>query len=832
MIQTLKNILMSVWYYLSNRNYRTIRGSLCFDSGYYRRMNPDLAGTGVDPLLHYMTRGFAELRQPSLFFDIPYYLKQNPGLKENGQDLLLHFLSNGWRIGMKPNLLFDPLWYVQDNSDVDFTRINPLTYFLKQGGRGASSLYFNATYYTTEYQDVATSTEIPLAHYLLVGVLEKRRPSLYFDTEWYLDKTPVLHKSEMDPLTHYFDFGIQERKSPSPLFDPNFYVEMYNVEEAGDLFAHYVQYGAAAGHWPCSWFDPEFYREQYLTPKKDSTLPLDHYLSKGLWEALYPNRRVYELLSKPVISLLVPVYNVTPAQLNNCIRSILYQSYPHWELCLADDCSTREEVRPLLEQWASRDRRIKVAFLDSNLGISGATNAAAALATGSYLGFLDNDDELANDCLFTVVQKINSEGADLYYTDEDLIGEDGRQFSVFNKPDFNKELLLSHNYVTHFVVADKTLYDKVGGFDRALDGAQDFDLFLKLSEQANKIVHIPEVLYHWRASESSTSINHDQKQYADEAGRKAVANALARRGVSAQVALTDWKFFYRIKKELVKSPLVSIVILYRADDNFEEWFSGLLSRTDYSDTEFLVIGDTEQQLHPLKQLADDLGRKLRFLQVSSETTPAGSYNEAVRQSSGQYIVFLNSQVQLQKSNWVEAMLEYAMEKNSGMVGGRILPFKEDEFVTTVPDLNQQSGLYYARFMQRCSQHMNGLQSVQNVLALSWDLAMVERKCFLDCDGFAEESLGHLFADSDLCLRMREKGYENVYTPFALGQWLRSEEKQPGLSGSSKRHEKTFFQEKWQEVLRSGDPYYNFGVLDQHGIDQGEFLKWYAGETSQ
>lgn len=829
MKQTIKNILMSVWYFLFNKRYRTLRSSICFDSGFYKRTYSDVMSDGIDPLLHYFTLGYKELRQTSLLFDIPYYLKQDPSLKETDQDLLFHFLGGGWQIGMKPNMLFDPLWYVADNPEVDFSRINPLTHFLKKGGHGASSLYFDSAFYAAEYQDAGTSTEIPLAHYLMIGVPERRRPSLYFDMKWYIDKTPILRESEIDPLTYYFDYGIAERKSPSPLFDPKYYMERYNVQEQGDLFAHYVKHGAPAGHWPCSWFDPEFYREQYLIPVNDSTPPLDHYLEKGVQNTLYPNRRVYELLHKPVISLLVPVYNVTPAHLNNCIRSVLYQSYPHWELCLVDDGSTRKEVRPLLEYWASWDSRIKVNFLDENMGISGATNAAASLATGRYLGFLDNDDELANDCLFRVVEKINSEEADLYYSDEDLIGEDGRQFSVFNKPDFNEELLLSHNYVTHFVVVDKILYEKVGGFDQDLDGAQDFDLFLKLSEKAKKIIHIPEILYHWRASESSTSIHHDQKQYANEAGRKAVVNALKRRGLNAKVEMTDWKFYYRIKREQGAFPQISVLILYTADSDFGTWFPNLLSCTGYSKTDFFIVCDTEEKLLSLKQRTQDHGRQIHLLSTIPGSSPAACFNEAVRQSRGQFIVFLNSQVQLQKNDWIESMLEYALAPDSGIVGGRILPFHGDEFVTTIPDLSEQSDFYFARFLQRCSQHMNGLQCVQNVLALSWDLVMVERENFLAFDGFNDELFGYLFADSDLCLRMRAKGYEHIYTPFALGQWLIPEEKQLGHLESLSYQERTSFQKKWHELLHSGDPYYNYGVLEQNGIDFDEFLQWYAGE---
>lgn len=654
------------------------------------------------------------------------------------------------------------------------------------------------------------------------------KKSLLFNADWYRDKIPGLQNSLQDPLIHYIDFGVQEGKSPSPFFKPVYYKNTYHPELSEDLFVHYLKRGIQANHRPCPWFDPEFYREQYLLPHGNRTAPLKHYLAEGLRRQLYPNSEVYGLREKPVISLIVPVYNVSALHLNNCIRSVLYQSYPHWEICLVDDCSTNKDVRRLLEKWDAVDSRIKVDFLEQNQGISGATNAAVALARGEYLGFLDNDDELAEECLFTLVQKINSDAADLYYSDEDLIGEDGRQFSVFYKPDFNAELLLSHNYVTHFVLTERKLYHDVGGLDSRLDGAQDFDLFLKLSEKAKKIVHIPDILYHWRASESSTSVNHEQKHYADEAGKKAVADALARRQISGEVLSTEWKFFYRIKKERQGDPLVSVIVLSRGVDDFKEWLSELLSRTNYLNTEFIVVVSCKEELQLLKPLSENSERTVKCLLHTNTKALATHYNQAVFESSGQYLVFLNPWIRIQADDWLEAMLEYAMAETSGIVGGRVIPCQENDLVATVPDTDRQSDLYYARFLQRCSQHMNGLQCVQNAIALSWDLAMVERNSFLELDGFTEQSLGNLFADSDLCLRMRARGYENIYTPFAFGIWRKPEETLPLPSKSVTSAEKLFFQKKWQEILRTGDPYYNCGVLAQHDIDRDSFLDWYTG----
>ncbi len=828
MLEYIKKIIVNNWTRCFNRSYRIISRSIYFDPDFYRLTYPDVNASGADPLLHYATRGYQELRQPGPFFNSLYYVKQAPELKDNLQDPLIHYLDGGWLKGLKPHPLFDPQWYMKENPELDFSGMDPFTHFLESGCGNPSSTYFNVSYYQRRYGDTAEGMANPLKHYLLYGVQDKRQPGIYFDTEWYLDRTPILRTNEIDALTHYFNYGIAEGKSPSPLFDPAYYSQTCSVEKGEDLFLHYLQHSRDDDRRPCSWFDPSFYRKQYMGEDWLQD-PLEHFLSTGLRVGLYPCEEVWKLPEKPVVSILVPVYNVSSVYLNNCIRSIIHQSYPHWEICLADDCSTDDEVRILLEQWVRKDSRIKAVYLDKNLGISGATNAAATLATGQFFGFLDNDDELDNECLFRMVEKINREKADLLYSDEDLIGDDGSRFNIFHKPDFNRELLLSHNYVTHFVVTDRRLFEKVGGFDEELDGAQDYDLFLKMSEQAEKIVHVPEVLYHWRASETSTSINHDEKSYADAAGRKAVSNALVRRGIDGEVSYTDWKFFYQAQRRIAGTPLVSVIARYPKGDGCNEYVAELVSSTDYKHCEYMIVADLQSQCTEV--LSKSSGWQVSI--IGPGDTVAAGFNQAVQQCSGEFVVFLNGMLLPEKGDWLESLLQYAQEKGSGMVTGRVLPFNDDDPVTTVPDLQNGSEHYYAMFLQRCSQHMNGLQCTQNIFAVSWDMTMVRRSSFLVFNGFVEEGDSDLFADIDLGFRMAEKGYEHVYTPYAAARCLRLAENQ-GCFDETEPGEgkKAVFQRKWHSLLMQGDPYYNRGVLDQEGVDNSDFLKWYAGDAVQ
>lgn len=820
----LKNFFLNAWYALFNEDYRLLKKSLFFDPIYYRKMNPDVLSTGTNPLRHYVTEGFKD-KSPSTLFDSHYYRKQLSSLTLQEDNPLIHYLRSGWQEGIKPNCLFDPRSYIKENPKVDFSRTDPLTHYIQKRKDESIPPYFDAIFYRKKYDDVVTSGIHPLEHYLSIGIAERRQTSLLFDVEWYLDRTPVLLKKNMEPFSHYLDYGISEGKSPSPLFDPAYYKSTYKVSESCDLFVHYMTYGVPADHRPCSWFDPEFYRSSYLAAEKNTVIPLVHYLEKGVNEGLYPNRNVNDLAEKPKISIVVPVYNVSPSFLNNCIRSVLYQSYPNWELCLADDCSSNKDIKPLLKRWAIQDKRIKVVFLDENKGISGATNAAASLASGDYFGFLDNDDELAPDCLFMVVNNINTTGADLYYSDEDLIGEDGSQLSVFRKPSFNNNLLLCHNYITHFVVTAMDLFRKVKGFDPAMDGAQDFDLFLKLSEQAKKIIHIPEILYHWRALESSTSINHEQKQYADEAGKNALQAAMDRRKISATVELTEWKFYYRINRRLAHHPTVTVVSCFRHDGLFEEWFTALHKNTSYKNVEYLALPDDE--IPPAKEIEG----VLRYLPGTANQPLAAKYNVAVQESRGEYIVFLDSRIQILNKDWIEEMLKYCTSPQAGFVTGRILPHGDEEFVSHKPDIRCLSPLYYNRFLQECSRHMNGMQCTQNVFALSWNFSMVSKKRFLDLGGYDTQSFASLFADSDFCLRMGQLGYLHIYTPFALAKSDVPEEKQFKQTWDADQ-EKSQFQKRWNKELLSGDPYYNHRLSDSVSCKQQEFVNWYAGESRE
>ena len=839
MVIKLRHILTTIWYRLTSPSYRLLLRSGLFDPHFYLKNNPDVASSGAEPLAHYLSKGFTEHRQPGPLFDAKYYIHQAPNLDLGLSNPLLHYLTIGRYQGLRPNPLFDPEymgWQIGDEA----SQTDPFSRFLQgelpQRHPSSPSPYFDPHFYCRKYSDAAHLSADPVAayiHFLKVGRAENRQPSAYFDTSFYLDKTPVLREMGLDPISHYCMFGYRELKSPSPVFDAAFYVRTYGLAEGCDPFTHFLQNQGHDDRRPCHWFESVFYNEAHLSMLVDAQLPLKHFLESGLRGGLYPNRQIFEFTVKPLISVIVPVYNVEIAHLNNCIRSVLYQSYPHWQLCIADDCSTNPEIRPLLTNWATSDPRIKIVFLHENSGISAATNAAEKLAEGSYLAFLDNDDELALDALQTIVQHVNTDPVDLYYSDEDLIGAAGRQFSIFRKPDYNSELLLCHNYVTHLVMARKALFEEVGGCDANLNGAQDLDLFLKLSEKADAIVHIPEILYHWRASASSTSVNHSQKHYADESGRRAVAMAMARRGFPGDALFTDWKFFYRAKRSIKKDLSVSLVISWeRQSSGMLPWLTNLLVSAGYGVSQLIMVVVAQECQAIATSFGEKAGIDTVCRIVPSDLSPAAKCQSIIPDIQSEFVACVGSDLENFGEEWLAALVEYGQLPDVGIVAGRVdHPADYVDTASPIPDCGKTSPFYFHHFLTGCSQLMNGLHCPQEVIGVSGDLCLIRSELLKAMAPFDSSEFPFIFAFTDISFRLVLQGKKNIYTPYCHATMAEEGITRRRLwSLAALQDEKVRFQVKWSSFLKNGDPLYNIGTVTDNGIAEDTFREWLTGES--
>jgi len=296
------------------------------------------------------------------------------------------------------------------------------------------------------------------------------------------------------------------------------------------------------------------------------------------------------------ISIICPVYNVDKKYLQKCICSVLYQSYYYnWELCLVYDGSSNSDIKPILEEYSSKDHRIKIKFLKENQGISVASNEAVSLSTGDYLCFLDDDDELAEDALYETFKVIRKNEPDIIYSDEIIESTEGESIIGHYKPDYSPDLLLSHNYITHLLVVKKSLFYDVGGFSSKYDGAQDYDLILKLTERTGKICHIPKALYYWRKVLTSINRKGDTECDPHYAGKMALEAALERRKIEGKVLDGYAEYNYRLQRKLLGCPLISIIIPFKDENEYLKiCIEGILNKTTYQNYEIVGINNNSE----------------------------------------------------------------------------------------------------------------------------------------------------------------------------------------------------------------------------------------------
>jgi glycosyltransferase involved in cell wall biosynthesis len=501
------------------------------------------------------------------------------------------------------------------------------------------------------------------------------------------------------------------------------------------------------------------------------------------------------------------VHDTNPHYLSCCIRSVLYQAYPHWQLCLVDDCSTNEEIPDVLRQWATRDNRISVAFHQSNTGISGATATGVEMAVGDYLGFLDHDDELTPD----------ETGASLFYTDEDLIGDDGSRQGVFHKPDFNRELLFSHNYITHLVVIKKELYRKIGAMSGAYDGAQDFDLVLRATEQTEQVFHIPHVLYHWRTAATSTSINHEKKPYAHEAGKRALAESLARRKIAADVVDNHLKFHYRVVYRRTAEPRISVLVWSPGSDPIStRQLETIRAQAGYDNFEVIRLP---------KSGAD--------LTSHSPADKAAAFHEVIAADRADYIALIGAAPQDISESWLHHLAAPLLQDPGlGIVCGRVAYDGQDGRSLAIPDLNDHSDHHFGAVLAAMSRHLNGLHNPQLVRCCDWSICLFSRALYRQIGGFDRKRFPGELAMHDFSLSVFKTGKKILFIPDVvvdLGAEMAPEhgQRSAGVTG-----EREAFQQKWRDLLARPDPFYNTGRLMEHRIGHRHFQRWLTGREEE
>lgn len=464
----------------------------------------------------------------------------------------------------------------------------------------------------------------------------------------------------------------------------------------------------------------------------------------------------------PLFSILVPVYNTPIPYLREMLDSVRNQTYQKWQLCIANANPENEDVARILNQYIEMDIRIQVVNVPENLGIAQNTNKALSIAKGDYIGLLDHDDMLAADALFEVAKTINDKNADVIYTNEDKITMSGeKHFQPNFKPEYNLDMLRSNNYICHFFIAKASLMKEIGGFRGEYNGAQDYDMIFRCTERADNIVRIPKVLYHWRMHEQSTAENPESKRYAFDAGKKVIEDHLKRCEESAEVQMTEYPGFYRVKYAIKEKPRVSVVIV--------------------KETKNMIPKDT------LIKIADDYGRDrvefdvvdgnykgdIEFDGISINTLPwkkecnnTEMLNYGIEKTKNEYILVLSSYIIKVSDNYIETFVSNTMRKNVGAVGGKMyfsngtiknagLFIKKDGTIEEV----------FKKLPRLCVGYMNRQSMQQNMQAITFDDIMFKKSLWEKIKNGISKSKS-LQRDVEICTQIRGNDLLLVYTPWA------------------------------------------------------------------
>lgn len=475
----------------------------------------------------------------------------------------------------------------------------------------------------------------------------------------------------------------------------------------------------------------------------------------------------------PMISVVIPVFNTPDKYLLPLVESFKNQTYVNWQLCLADG-STDDERAEAIKKISDTDDRIAYERLTKNTGISGNTNEAIKIAKGEFVGFCDHDDELSPHALQEVVDVLNKhKDADIIYSDEDKISDDGKERLLpFFKPDWSPDLLLGVNYITHFLVVRRTLLSKVKGLRGDYDGAQDYDLLLRLTEQTSDIIHIPKILYHWRMADGSTAKVPGEKNYADTAGQRALKDAVKRRGVDAKVVeIPDRPTNYRLKFNLPKTqPKVSIVIPFKdKPELLKQCVGSIFTKTTYKNYELILVSNnsTEQATHDLlTELEKD--KRVKVFHWDHPFNYSKVNNFGVSKSTGDYLVLLNNDTEVITDSWLEELVGVASQPGVGAVGPTLYyPDAKNgiQHAGVVVGMNTMAGHVF-RHRQIGEWTDFGLPSwPRNYLAVTGACVVVSRKLYKKMGGL-DEIFTVAGQDVAFGIKLHEAGYRNIYWPFA------------------------------------------------------------------
>lgn len=558
----------------------------------------------------------------------------------------------------------------------------------------------------------------------------------------------------------------------------------------------------------------------------------------------------------PTFSIVVPLYKTNPVYLREMIESVCAQTYPDWQLimadgspmrhadgtsvchaggtsvCQAEACTSREkgtgstQLTAILEEYAKRDSRIRYVTLEQNEGISGNTNAALAMATGDYIVLVDHDDILPANALYEFAAAIEKDSSiDMLYSDEDKISMDGKKyFEPHFKPDFNLDLLCSVNYICHLFAARSDVVKRAGGFRGEYDGAQDLDFILRCSEQAGHIHHVPKILYHWRCHMDSTAANPESKLYAFEAGRRAIEAHYSRLSIPARVENAQFYGMYRTVYAWKEEPLVSIIIPNKDHaGDLAKCVNSIYEKSDYRNFEFIIVenNSTEQETFDYYKRLETEHDNVHVVYYEGGFNYSRINNFGAKAAQGEYFLLLNNDTELIEGNCIRELLGYCMREDVGIVGAKLL-YEDDtiQHAGVVVGFGGTAGHAFIGKSRYDTGYFGRLLCAQDYSAVTAACMMTKRSVFEKVGGLTEE-LAVAFNDVDYCLKVRELGKLVVYNPYA--ELYHYESKSRGYEDSPEKVERfndevELLVSRWRGLVEGGDPYYNRNLT----LDNSDF----------
>lgn len=529
------------------------------------------------------------------------------------------------------------------------------------------------------------------------------------------------------------------------------------------------------------------------------------------------DQRKVKFKINPKISVVVPMYNTPEKFFKELVNRLIEQTYSNWELCLADGSPEKNEK---LKSIYEKDKRIKYQYIGENKGISGNTNEALKLVTGDYVALLDHDDLLPKFSLYEIVKCINNNPeVEFIYTDEDKFEKiEGKRYDPYFKSDFAPDTLRANNFICHFSIFRKDLMDKLGGFRSEFDGAQDYDILLRMSEETKNIIHIPKILYHWRVHPQSTAkAGGDAKPYAYEAGIKAVQAHIDRLGFKGTVVNGNTLGTYKINYEIEGKPKVSIIIPNKDYiETLKVCLKSIERLTTYDNYEIVIVennSEEEKTFEYYKKIEEKENIRVIYY-PEKEFNYSKIINFGVKNAKGEYIIQLNNDTELLTPDWLEEMIMFAQREDIGAVGVELFyPDKTIQHAGIIIGIGGVAGHIFKNIPYNMHGYFSKDAMIQNLSAVTAACIMTKKSIY-DEVNYMDEKFKVAFNDVDFCLKIRETGKLVVYNPYV--QFIHYESKSRGFEDTPEkqarfRSEVDRFQKKWKSILQKGDPYYNINL---------------------